>query len=171
MAGVSTQSAPVADFRSPDDLAKASDLERLAAYGEDWVTAPRRADCGERLGAETQARVVALLARGTDEAAIRAAALSELAAEERQIVRRHRLRGWLVFGLCVAIGAAAVLNWDGRGDGQALHQILLLGGIGLMLAHAVHMHGVRRRARLIRSATARKAVWRAAIDRLYSHPN
>ena len=168
MAGAQTESGPLADFRSPDDLASANEHERIAAYSEDWVTAPRRADSGERLGADTQKKVLALLERGTDEAAIRDAALQELARAETKIVRQHRLRGWLVFGLCVALGGAAALNWDGRGDGQALFQVLLLGGIGLMLAHGIHMYGIRRRAGLVRSATARKKIWRAVIDRLYT---
>mgnify|MGYP003628217271 CR=1 FL=1 len=158
------------DFRSPDELARASANERLAAYSEDWVTAPRLADSGERLGAETQAQVRQLLARGIGEAAIRDAALQALAGEEAAIIRRHRLTGWSVFLLTTAIGVAAALTWSGRGDGHAIFQVLLLGGIGLMLAHGVHMHGIRRRARLIRSAAARKQVWRAAIAKLAGVP-
>jgi len=103
-----------------------------------------------------------------DEAAIREAALQELSAAEAKIIRQHRLRGWLVFGVSVSLGVAATLNWQGRGDGHGMFQVLLLGGIGLMLAHGVHMHGIRRRARLIRSATARKQIWRAAIDRMFA---
>ncbi len=168
MAGAHTESGPLHDLRSPDDLAAANEHERIAAYSEDWVTAPRRADSGERLGANTQKKVLALLERGVDEAAIRESALQELARAEGKIVRQHRLRGWLVFGFCVALGTTAALNWGGRGDGQALAQVLLLGGIGLMLAHGLHMYGIRRRAALVRSATARKRVWRAVIDRLYA---
>ena len=94
------------DFRSPDELARASANERLAAYSEDWVTAPRLADSGERLGAETQAQVRQLLARGIGEAAIRDAALQALAGEEAAIIRRHRLTGWSVFLLTTASAAA-----------------------------------------------------------------
>lgn len=166
MAGTQDDSGPLHDLRSPDELAAAGDHERMAAYSEDWVSAPRRAFSGERLGADTQRQVLALLRAGVDEAAIREAALQEMAAEESQIVRQHRLRGWLVFGVCVALGTIAALNWGGRGESQGLFQVLLMGGLGLMLAHGVHMHGIRRRARLIRSATARKQVWRAAIERL-----
>lgn len=168
MAVAQDDGRPRPDLRSPDELAAASDHERFAAYSEDWVTAARRADSGERLGSDAQQQVLTLLQRGVDEAAIRDVALQDLARAESQIVRRHRLRGWLVFGLSVAIGVAATLTWSGRGDGHPLFQVLLLGGIGLMLAHGVHMHGVRRRAWLLRSATARKEVWRAAIGRLYA---
>jgi|GEM_PF-4066839 len=168
MAGVPSDTVPLNDLRSPDELATAAAHERVAAYSEDWVTAPRRAHSGERLGPEIQKKVMTLLDRGVDEAAIREAALAALAEEEGRIVRQHRLRGWLVFGVSVGLGVFAALNWDGRGDGQAMFQVLLMGAIGLMLAHAVHMHGLRRRARLIRSATARKQIWRAAIDRLFA---
>jgi len=71
-----------------------------------------------------------------------------------------------VFGICIVVGAAAALNWAGRGDSQGVFQVLLLGGIGLMLAHGVHTHGLRKRSRLIRSSAARKQVWRTAIERL-----
>ena len=157
---------PKTDFRSPDELAIAADHERIAAYSEDWVTAPRRADSGERLGAVTKQQVADLLARGVDEAAIQKAAMVQLASEENEIVRRHRRVGWLVFSFSIAIGAAAALNWSGRGDSQGVFQVMLLGGIGLMLAHGVHTHGLRKRSRLIRSSAARKQVWRTAIERL-----
>lgn len=168
MAGAESDSGPLHDLRSPDELAAASAHERISAYSEDWVTAPRRADSGERLGVVAQQQVLALFARGMDEVAIRDAALQEMANAEIGIVRKHRLRGWLVFGTSVAIGVAATLNGAGRGESDGLVQVLLLGGIGLMLAHGVHMHGIRRRARLIRSATARKDIWRAAIERLHA---
>ena len=154
------------DTRSPDELELADDSERIAAYSEDWVTSPRRADSGERLGIATQQRVITLLARGVDEAAIREAALNALASEEKRILRRHRWIGSAVFGLCIAIGALAALNWGGRGESQGVFQVLLLGAFGLMLAHGVQVHGQRKRSRLLRSSAARKQVWRAAIERL-----
>jgi hypothetical protein len=166
MAIASSAIDPSRDHLSPDELAAASVYERLAAYSEDWVTAPRRAHSGERLGPDTQKRVLALLERGIDEAKIRDTALEALAIEEARILGQHRLRGWAVFGFCVALGIIAAVTWDGRGDGHGLYQVLLLGAIGLMLAHGIHMQGIRRRARLIRSTTARKQVWRAAIERL-----
>jgi hypothetical protein len=157
---------PGADVRSPDELDIAADLERIAAYSEDWVSSPRRANCGERLGPASQKQAVALLERGIDEAAIRQAALDALAFEEQKILRRHRLVGWAVFALCIAIGILAALSWNGRGDNQGSFQILLLGAFGLMLAHSVHVHGQRKRSRLIRSSAARKQVWRTAIQQL-----
>lgn len=163
--------AAAADTRSPDELAIASAPERLAAYSEDWVTAPRLADSGERLGPETQALVRQLLNHGVDEAAIREAAREELAAEEGRIIRRHRWRGWGVFLMCTGIGVVAALNWGGRGDGQPLYQVLLMGAIGLMIAHGVHTHGTRRRSLLIRSGSARKKVWRAAVARMAQERN
>lgn len=158
------------ELRSPDELARATSGERMAAFSEDWVTTARRADSGERLGPETQAQVISLLSRGVDEAAIREAALAALADEEARIIRRHRLMGWAVFGFCAGIGTIAAINTGPRSDTSGLIQVALLSAIGLMIAHGVHMHGIRRRSRLVRSSRARKEIWRSAIAALAGKP-
>ena len=156
-----------AELLSPDEKATASDRERLRAYSEDWVSAPTRAQSGSQLGSVAQRQVGDLFARGITEAEIQTAAFAELAREEARISKRHKIQSWIALIFCLTLGVCSVVFWQGRGEASAqLLNIVLLGAIGLMLAHGFHMSGVRRRTRLIRSTAQRKDIWRQAIGRL-----
>jgi hypothetical protein len=151
------------DVRSPDEIAKATDSDRLYAYSEDWVTAPRLAESGLALGPETHRQVLALLAKGIDETQICQDAFAALTAEEHAITQKQKKRGWLAFVGCLGIAGLAALLWTGRGDAHHLSNGALLGSIGLMVANGMQMSGARRSTRLIRSREQRKDVWRRAI--------
>ena len=155
-----------AEFRSPEEMDRLNNTRRLFYYAEDWITEPRRADSGQALGAATQAQVLDLLRRGMDEAEIREAALAALAAEEERIIVQHRRKGWLAVAVCVGLAVFGALTWEGRGDGHHLMNVALLGGIGLMIAHAVRSRGTRIRSRMLASTNARKEIWRKAIAAL-----
>jgi hypothetical protein len=161
-----TSASAAADTRPPDDQARVRDSERLRVYSEDWVTMPRRADSGALLGETAHRQVIDLLRRGVDEASIRGAALDALAAAEARIARRHRLQGWLVFGGCIGLAVLAAVLWEGRSDGQHITKIALLGALGLTVARAIHMRGLRRRRRLLVSEDARKTIWRDTVGTL-----
>lgn len=164
MAAISQDQHP--DTLSPDELASASREERLHAYSEDWISAPRVNDSGAALGAETHRQVLDLFQQGHTEASIQAAAMQELADEETRITQRHRRNSFLVFGLCMGIAFLSAMLWSGRGDGHHLMNMLLLGAVGLMLAHGILSAGQRKRSRLMRSDDARKHIWRRAIREL-----
>lgn len=164
---MTTISPPIKrELLSPEELDQLNSDQRVRYYSEDWVTAPIRADSGAALGPETQRQVLALLRRGVDEADICEAALAALAAEENRIARQHRLKGWLAVGGCVSIALIAAATWQGRGDGQHLANIVLLGGIGLMIAHGIRSRGVRVRSRMVNSLESRKKIWCKAIAAL-----
>lgn len=155
-----------AELRSPEEQDRLDAALRLRYFSEDWVTAPRRADSGAALGPETQQHVLALLRQGMDEAAIREAALDGLAAEESRIKRQYRNRGLLAVAGCVSIAVLAALTWEGRSEGHHLMNVILLGAIGLMIAHALNSRSVRLRSRMLKSAEARKDIWRQTIAAL-----
>lgn len=154
------------ELLSPEELDQLNSDQRVRYYAEDWISAPIRADSGAALGPETQQQVLALLRRGVDEAEICETALAALAAEEDRITRQHRLKGWIAVAGCISIALVAAATWQGRGDGQHLANIILLGGIGLMIAQAIRSRGVRVRSRMMNSAESRKKIWRKAIAAL-----
>ena len=156
------------ELLSPEERDRVDAARRLDYFSEDWVTEPRRADSGIKLGLEANRQVLDLLRAGMDEAEIREAALDALAAEEQRIKRRFRNRGAAAVLGCVSIAIFGALTWQGRGDGHHLMNILLLGAIGLMIAHAFNSRGVRLRSRMLRSADARKDVWRNTIAELHA---
>lgn len=155
-----------AELRSPEEQDRLEVALRLRYFSEDWVTAPRRADSGAALGPETQQQVLGLLRQGMDEAEIREAALDALAAEESRIKRQYRNLGLLAVAGCVGIALLGALTWEGRGDGHHLMNVILLGAIGLMIAHGLNSRGVRLRSRMLKSVEARKDVWRQTIAAL-----
>jgi hypothetical protein len=155
-----------AELLSPDEQDRLDAALRLLYFSEDWVTAPRRADSGAALGQETQRQVLNLLRQGMDEAEIREAALNALAAEENRIKRQYWTHGLIAVLGCISIAVLGALTWQGRGDGHHLMNVFLLGAIGLMVAHALNSRGVRIRSRMLKSAEARKRIWRQAIAAL-----
>jgi len=155
-----------AELHSPEEMDQLNNTRRLHYYSEDWVTEPRRADSGAALGPQTQAQVRELLQRGMDEAEIREAALAAIAAEEQRIIVQHRRKGWAAVAACVSVALIGALTWQGRGDGHHMMNVLLLGSIGLMIAHAIRSRGTRIRTRMLVSVDARKDIWRKAIAAL-----
>ncbi len=164
---MTTVSPPIeAEFLSPEERDRLNSDRRMLYYSEDWVTEPNRADSGTALGLEAQAKVRVLLLRGMDEAEIREAALTALANAEQRITIQHRRKGWAAVALCVSIALLGAITWEGRGDGHHLMNVVLLGAIGLMIAHAIRSRGTRVRTRMLASVNARKDVWRKAIAEL-----